>query len=148
MHLEDESASALERLCSRLARSGSRPRAVLACTYPLGASIFGEVLDRIAEAIGIDSADFTRIPVNVVCDKTLYRGHGADRRFHVDLYAGKELFHPKLLIVLTGTEVIWLSGSGNLTASGYCSNREIALLEEPGNLTLPQPLRRLLGKLP
>jgi hypothetical protein len=148
MHLGRERASALERLCSRLARSGSRPRAILACTYPFNASLFGEVLDEIADALGIDGADLTRIPVDVVCDKNLYRGHAADRRFTVRLYNGEELFHPKLLIVLTGTEVVWLSGSGNLTAPGYCSNREIALLEEPETRSLPKPLRQLLGRLP
>ncbi len=148
MQLERDRASVLDRLCARLQASGSWPRAILGCTYPFKAAIFAEILERIAEALSIDAADLGRIPIDVVCDQKLYRGHAFDRRFRVHLYPHGQLFHPKILMVLLKDQVIWISGSGNLTAAGYCSNREIVLLHEPGDLKLPPPLRRLLAKLP
>ena len=148
MQLEPDRASVLDRLCARLGASGARPRAILGCTYPFKTAIFAEILERIAKALSIDAADLGRIPVDVVCDQRLYRGHALDRRFRVHLYPHEQLFHPKLLMILLENEVIWISGSGNLTAAGYCSNREIALLHEPGDLKLPPTLRRLLAKLP
>jgi hypothetical protein len=145
---ERDEASALERLCERLKTVRSRPRAILGCTYPFDGVMFSEVLDRIGDALQLDPADLGRIPVDVICDRALYRGHALDRRFRVHLYPGNELFHAKLLILLLGEEIIWISGSGNLTRAGYCSNREIALLNSPGNCVLPAALRRALAKLP
>lgn len=148
MQLEREGASALERLCARLAGSGSRPFAVLGCSYPFEGSIFGEILERIADELQLDYTDLTRIPIDIVCDRNLFRDYALDKGYRVFTYPQSELFHPKLLIVLLEQEVVWLSGSGNLTRAGYCSNREIALLHEPGDRKLPASLRRLLAKLP
>ena len=148
MQLERDEASALERLCARLAESGSRPCAILGCSYPFEGSIFGEVLERIADELQLDHANLKRFPIDIVCDRKLYREHPPNEWYRVHLYPLPELFHPKLLIVLLEQEVVWLSGSANLTRAGYCSNREIMLLHEPGDLTLPAPLRRLLAKLP
>jgi hypothetical protein len=147
MQLERDAASALERLCKRLAANRSRPRAILGCSYPFEGSLFVEILECIADALQIDYPNLKRIPIDIVCDGTLYRGHTPDL-YHVHLYPQSELFHAKLLIVLLKDQVVWLSGSGNITRAGYCSNREIMLLHEPGDLTLPTPLRRLLAKLP
>lgn len=148
MEIERDKASAIERLCARLAASGSFPRAVLGCSFPFEGSIFDEILKRIADALQIDQADLKRIPIDVICDRRLYREHTPNDRYRVHLYSGSELFHPKLLIVLLNQEVIWISGSGNLTRAGYSANREIALIHEPGDRTLPKSLRLLLAKLP
>jgi hypothetical protein len=109
--------------------------------------IFGEILDCIAEALQVDDANLKRIHIDVVCDRKLYRSHSRDDRFRVHLYQQSELFHPKLLIVLLADRVVWISGSANSTRAGYCANREIMLLHEPGDPTLPAPLRRLLARL-
>jgi len=148
MRFEREEASALERLCAHLASSGSHPCAILGCSYPFGGSIFSEILERIAGALQLDDTDLTRIPIDIVCDRNLYRDLRRHEGYRVLTYLRSELFHPKLLIVLLEQEVVWLSGSGNLTQAGYRSNREIALLHEPGDRKLPAPLRRLLAKLP
>ncbi len=147
MQLERDAASALERLCKRLGANGSRPRAILGCSYPFEGSIFVEILECLAEALQIDYPNLKRIPIDIVCDRNLYRPHTRGL-YNVHLYPPPKLFHAKLLIVLLKDQVVWLSGSGNITRAGYCSNREIMLLHEPGDLTLPAPLRRLLAKLP
>ncbi len=148
MELERDKASAIERLCARLAAGRSQPRAILGCSFPFDGSIFDEILKRVADALQIDHSDLKRIPIDVICDRKMYREHTPSERYRVHLYQGPELFHPKLLIVLLDQAVIWISGSGNLTQSGYRSNREIALIHEPGDRTLPKSLRRLLARLP
>ena len=144
MLFEHDAASVLERLCERLEAHRSRPRAILGCSYPFEGSTFGEILDCIADALQIDYGNLNRIPIDVVCDAKLYRGHTPDARYRVHLYPHSELLHPKLLIVLLEDQVLWISGSGNITRAGFCSNREIMLLHEPDDLTLPAPLRKLL----
>jgi hypothetical protein len=148
VEIERDKASAIERLCARLAAGRTQPRAILGCSFPFDGSIFDELLKCVADALQIDHADLKRIPVDVICDRKMYREHTPSERYRVHLYPGPELFHPKLLLVLLEQEVIWISGSGNLTRAGYRSNREIALIHEPGDRTLPKSLRRLLAKLP
>jgi len=57
MLFEHDSASVLERLCESLEAHRSRPRAILGCSYPFEGSIFGEILDCIADALQIDCAN-------------------------------------------------------------------------------------------
>ena len=125
---------------------GWRPVAVLACTFTFDSEVWEEVLAKMHEAMGLDEEDAGRMPTDVVCDKRFYKGHKAG--YDVRRWAGSQLFHPKLIMVLYEDEVLWVDGSFNLTHWGLRKNREIALCHMPGDTSLPKELRLLLSRLP
>ena len=94
-----------------------------------------------------EGRSFTRLPVDVVCDRTRYSGHKIG--FNVSFWPNsRRLFHPKLFIALFRSEVVWSDGSMNLTPAGWHRNREIAILHRPGGKALPRQLRALLKAIP
>ncbi len=149
MNLLEEPSSILRDLANRLTHKEQRPKAILAMTYTFNPEYWEHILDVISEACSTDKnfverRDLKRIPVDVVCDSAQYRGHPADRGYNVHVWRGARLFHPKCLLILLEHEILWIDGSLNLTRCGWCTNREIAMLHDPGNKALPRELRQLL----
>jgi len=145
-----ENSASIEERWLDVFRQLGEPEGILACTYTFHAEFFAGLLARLAEAAcegGTgDGRPFTSLPVDVVCDGTHYRGHRVG--FNVSLWPkSRRLFHPKLLIVLFGNEVVWSGGSLNLTPAGWNRNREVAVWHRPGRRALPRELRTFLEAL-
>ena len=146
-----ESDASLEERWLSVFQELGEPEAILACTFTFNAEFFSELLARFAEAAcegGVgEGRAFDRNPVDVVCDRSRYKGHRVG--YNVSLWPNaSRLFHPKLFIVLFRDEVVWSDGSLNLTPAGWSRNREIAMLHRPGAKSLPRQLRKLLMALP
>jgi hypothetical protein len=144
--VQNEPSSAIERLLDSIKRSGlDRLEAILACTFTFDGSYFGQILDALAasESQGLDR--LRSIPVDVVCDRRHYRGHPAD--YNVHCWAGENLFHPKLVVLLFTDRIAWVEGSLNLTRAGYSNNRELVTYHEDVRRKLSQGTRKLVQQL-
>ncbi len=117
-----ESSASLEERWLTIFRELGEPEAILACTYTFNAEFFEKLLARFAEVACegemSEGRSFTRLPVDVVCDRTRYSGHHIG--FNVSFWPNsRRLFHPKLFIALFRSEVVWSDGSMNLTPAGW-----------------------------
>jgi len=151
MDFDFEHPASLEERWFAVFRELGEPEALLGCTYTFNAEFFSDLLAVFANAVcegGVgEGRSFAHVPVDVVCDKTRYRGHHVG--YNVSRWSNSaRLFHPKLFIALFSNEVIWSDGSLNLTPAGWQSNREVAMLHRPKSKTLPRQLRELLEVLP
>lgn len=122
------------------------PRAILACTFAFQEEVFGAILQNLCAELDIEYSDLRKIPIDVICDKKMYRGHPAG--YNVIFWPDQSrLFHPKILLFLFEDQVVWVDGSINLTVQAWQENREIAMIHAPGCLALPSELRELLEKV-
>ena len=146
VELLSKDTSALERLLDALKdRSGGPIRAILACTFTFDRGYWERILEEIRDLAPGGSERMSRIPIDVVCDRRHYRGHGSG--YNVTRWPGPGLFHPKLFMILREHEVLRVEGSLNLTSAGWSQNREIAIFERSGTKRLPMDLRWLLRSL-
>lgn len=138
--------AAVERVLDAAKRAGlHRLDAVLACTFTFDRSYFEQLLDALAECHPEGGDRLREIPVDVVCDHRHYRGHAAT--YNVHCWAGDNLFHPKLLLLLFNDHIVWIEGSLNLTRAGYTVNRELVTFHENRKCKLPHGVRELVRNL-
>lgn len=146
MTIREEPRSALDQLADTVKAVGlDSLLAVLACTYTFDPRMWRDILDCIASCSPSGHDHLRGIPIDVVCDRHQYRGH--DLGYNVHLWSGDNLFHPKLLVLLFEREIVWLSGSLNLTGPGWRSNRELVLVHEARDRNLPHGLGVILRRL-
>lgn len=141
--VEIHPVAAAERVLDATRRVGlDRLEALLARTFTFDRGYFEQLLDALAACHPEGGDRLREIPVDVVCDHRHYRGHAAT--YNVHCWAGDNLFHPKLFLLLFDDQIVWIEGSLNLTRAGYTVNRELVTFHENRHCKLPHGVRVLV----
>jgi hypothetical protein len=142
----DEPASGIKRLLDVAGQRGlGALEAIVACTFTFDPRFFEDFLEELCADVAEGSDALRGIPVDVVCDRSKYSGHGAHYNVHV--WRGPGLFHAKLLMLAFKDRLVWLEGSLNLTAAGHRGNRELVTYHESDPTRLPSGVHGLLSHL-